>query len=159
MSYTTAKAAFEGVVKSLQNSLQKYVGGGVASQRAVDIQTENINKLVEYYAQAEAQINALQAEKDNMSLQYNKLHSDAGKLVLFCQLHGINPNLIFYYSQEELTKMHNQGIKITLPAIAYDDIVFSMNNEQIITDIKSPENDTHPQYAPKYHFLTQFCRK
>ncbi|GAA4327546.1 hypothetical protein GCM10023149_31010 [Mucilaginibacter gynuensis] len=158
MSYANAKTSFEAAVKSLQAELQRYVDSGKASQRAVDVKTDIINKLVEFYQSAEEQIHQLQAEKDATVQQYNKLHTDAAKLVLFSSLCGINPNMALHYQRDELTAMYSQGLRIRLPVADLSKDDAEPPSEKNITEMLMSDNLQY-HHDKKYTYLNQFCRK
>jgi len=135
--------------------MQKYAALPNATQRILNIKADIINKLVDYYNETNAEIKRLEDENTGFIERYLSLHSDAQKLVTYTQLHGINPNLICYYSEQELLKMQRDGIKIRLPVKDFDNIrVTETGFEEI-----EPETDIHTEYSAKYSYLSQFCKK
>lgn len=144
--------------------MQKYAALPNATQRILNIKADIINKLVDFYNEANTEIEHLRNENNDFIIRYMKLHTDTLKLVKFTELHGINPNMVFYYTEQELQTMINEGVKISPPAIDFENVKLSFENEGLqVTAVKSeiaePEPDIHTLYAAKYSYLSQFCKK
>jgi hypothetical protein len=161
MSFTSAKTNFEAVVKSMQADLERYVAGGKANQRAVDIRTEHINKLVEFYQQVDDLVTALEGDKNELSLKYGALHADTTKLVLFAKLHCINPNLVFHYGVGELKTMLATGVRMIPPQGELLNVKVVMLND--IGGFEKPEieltdSEINSAATQKYQHLNRICK-
>jgi len=115
MSYAKAKASFESTVKGMQADLQRYADSGKATQRAVDVRTDIINKLVEYFEVADALISGFEQLNQQQAANDNKLKLDVQKLVYWSQLHRAHPNQIFKYDVDELRVMVKSGRRFGQP--------------------------------------------
>ncbi|WP_374949593.1 hypothetical protein [Mucilaginibacter sp.] len=117
MNYETAYKRLEEVVSHLQKDLLKYAERDDSSERFINARNEAINKIIEFAEQSEIRISTLEEELLQWQYNYIKLHEDTSKLVMFCALHNINPNMVFHYQVEELKAMVAEGIKIKPPVM------------------------------------------
>lgn len=120
--YEQAKANFEAVVTQQQADLISYAGRPSSNPKAVETRKTNLNTLVEFYSQAEQWISELEMQLLEFQLKYSRLHTDAGKLVQFCYLHNIEPNMIFQFTAEELDIMLKAKIRIQPPRVMLSEL-------------------------------------
>lgn len=161
IDYNTAKQWYQESIRKLVNSLQRYAESDTASQRKVNHDTMVINNLVDFFNAAEADKARLESNLVDLQLKYSRLHQDAQRLVLFCSLHGINPNMVFYYSTDELQEMIARGVRIAPPKYelkyyqpdpAHPE---NIQSDMVLLDFEADQIDT--QLTDRYLFLKQFC--
>ena len=109
MSYAAAKASFEVIVTKMQSELQAYAHSGNATQRAVDVRLDIINKMVEYYTAVEQMVAESDENTTNTHMRTARLHQNTQRLVYWCELHRVNPNGCFYYPENDLRDMVMNG--------------------------------------------------
>ena len=149
--YAQAKTRFEAAVNSLQADLHRYAAQPGASARAIQVKTDIINQLIEFYqvtCQHLSDINWYWLQTDVMHL---RLMADTEKLLLLCRLYGVNPNLVFYYSKDELMMLYNSGARFTLPKRSFEHLAFDGKYTE-------PEAETLPEADDKLMRLLQFVR-
>jgi len=156
MSYEKAKEKFEAIVARMQLDLKDYANKPGASQRAIDAKLDDVNALVEFYTLANELISEEEMKNMELQLAYTRLHTDTSKLVVFCELHRVNPNLVFHYTLAELEQMHDNGVRIIPPKIDPDQIKWVHKNGGIELELQteSMEKDEKAAvYDRKYQML------
>ena len=126
MNYETAKTNFETVVTRMQAELKEYANKPRASQAAIDARLANINQLVEFYKAAEELISEEQMRNTELQLALMKYHGNAQRLVHWCKLHRTNPDSIFFYTENELKELYDQGVRFG----RVEDLYYSENEAQ-----------------------------
>lgn len=123
MTFDKARTDFEFYVTEMQEDVKLDFNKIHLSAKAKEYRLARVNALVDFYGLALEQISELQLQLDENLYRYNKLHEHAQRLVLFCQLHDINPNMIFHYSIDELKQIYDGGIRFTPAEKRFDRMI------------------------------------
>lgn len=132
MNYEQARTNFEFHVSKMQDDVKQDYQKLNLSEKAKEYRLGRVNALVDFYQLSLEQISELQLQVDEWEYRYKKLHHDAQRLVLFCQLHEINPNMIFHYSLEELKAVDADGVRFVAPEKSFDRMnILSFNDNTL----------------------------
>jgi len=164
MSYATAKTNFEATVKAMTADYERYAASGKATQRALDIKLNIINKLVEFYEAAEALREEKERENIALSERYSLLHADTQKLVTFAELHRVDPKMISFYKHSELQLLYVQGVRFIPPRYSFSDIKFRLEGDELKATFPHEKDAGIEKEAPaavrdKYHHIQQLCSR
>lgn len=129
MDYEKSKKQFEQRVSHMQADLKQYAANPKANAAAVETRADNLNALVEYYTKAEERISELEMQLLREENNNNTLANHTDRLVKFCRLHRINPNMIFYYDGVELDEMYRKGIRITPPTRDFTELITTFDGK------------------------------
>lgn len=143
MNYETAKAKFERIVQRMQADLQEYAAKKTASPAAIEVRLQTINDLVDYYNITNELVSEEQMKAVEFQLAYTSVWNDARRLVLFAQLHGINPNMIYYYNYAELEELSKIGIHFCPPKLPWSrlKVTFHPDGSSEITEIEMTDDE------------------
>lgn len=153
MDYEKSKKQFEQRVSHMQADLKQYAANPKANTAAVETRADNLNALVEYYTKAEERISELEMQLLREVNIYEKLAYDTERLVIFCKIHRINPNMVFHYTSNELNQMYNEGYRITPPVRDLMELITKFDG--IHSDVSVPpleqKVERESPYAQKYY--------
>jgi hypothetical protein len=154
MNFEQAAQMFEGCIKWMQSDLKKYAERDDASQWIADLKIKNINTMIEFLNQAIEIKEELEYALLNEQVKYERLHHDTHRLALFCQLHQVNPNLVFKYSKEELQRLVAEGKIFVVPRYEPS---FRQEGDKILFEPKDKYNfeNVDQLAAEKYLSLKQ----
>jgi hypothetical protein len=161
MDFSAAKNRMEDCLKRMRADLVRYAESDNASQAAVDIRTKNLNTLIDFFNASKKREEDLQNALLEEQMKYNSLHHDTQKLVYFCSLHQVNPNLVFQCDMDELKRLAINGTRFFPPLYSFDQMAFVQTDKGLRAHLPN-EPYTHEQInqamTTKYIFLNQYCR-
>jgi hypothetical protein len=161
MNYETAKLKFEDLLKQLQRKLRKYAESDDASQKAVDTQTSQINTMIDFLNASDQHAATLDMAVLESKTYYSRLHSDTEKLVLFCRMHKINPDMIFLYSRERLQEIVRSGMRIIPGGKDFNNMTYhqvSKGNWEFTYEEKELMAK-HREYENEYFTIAQYMQR